>query len=295
MLRFVLLADRVQTCGLSACNIPEALHLDPRAWDLLSYPQTHAIPRSVHVLRIRISQQPVVGASTTGSRDTASTTTTRQRRLWEVLTKAGQRFLQTTLKGCPNITGVTTVPHDQLPRHRQRDGWNTPTATRWGEELQRMMAQQPPHQPRGRLLTLRGSNLAAVLQVVGVDQVFTQSNNPRDVALTLGIEAARLCLIRELRTVFLDAGISVAYKHIALLADCITFSGKLISISRHGMNRVFDSVFNLASNEATVTSITEAAKRNQTDYLTAPSGQLTFGQTVTSGTGMVRLVPLDVL
>ena len=41
----------------------------------------------------------------------------------------------------------------------------------------------------------------------------------------------------ELRTVLSGDSSYVNYRHIALLADCMTFGGYLMAVSRHGVNR----------------------------------------------------------
>ncbi len=44
----------------------------------------------------------------------------------------------------------------------------------------------------------------------------------------LGIEGARACLFNELRNVLSFDGAYVNYRHIACLADCMTFGGYLM-------------------------------------------------------------------
>ena len=60
-----------------------------------------------------------------------------------------------------------------------------------------------------------------------------------------GIEAARATIINEFRNALSAFGIYVNYRHLACLADCMTFGGFLMAISRHGINRgmLFINIF----------------------------------------------------
>ena len=53
----------------------------------------------------------------------------------------------------------------------------------------------------------------------------------------LGIEGVRSTLFKELRNVFEFDGAYVNYRHLACLADCMTFGGYVMAINRHGINK----------------------------------------------------------
>ena len=77
-----------------------------------------------------------------------------------------------------------------------------------------------------------GSNLPTVLALEGVDHTRTSSNDIHETFHTLGIEAARELLVRELRSVHSSYGIYVNYRHISLLCEFMTKEGFLTSITR---------------------------------------------------------------
>lgn len=68
----------------------------------------------------------------------------------------------------------------------------------------------------------------------------------------LGIEATRNAILKEIRLVLEYFNIYVGFRHIALLSDIITASGKMMPISRVGINRIYDSPLRKCSFEETV-------------------------------------------
>ena len=75
------------------------------------------------------------------------------------------------------------------------------------------------------LLETDGTNLAEVMTFPAVNHRTTVSNDVLEMFQVLGIEGARSSLFNELRNVLSFDGAYVNYRHIALLADSMTFSG----------------------------------------------------------------------
>jgi len=80
-----------------------------------------------------------------------------------------------------------------------------------------------------------------------------------EILTELGIEAARLSLINELRFVLDSYGIYVNYRHLATLCDIMTNKGILTAITRHGINRVDSGALRKCSFEETVEILLESA------------------------------------
>ena len=57
----------------------------------------------------------------------------------------------------------------------------------------------------------------------GVDGRNTKSNHVMEVLETLGIEAARKCIIDEIKQTMESHGMSIDIRHMMLLADLMTF------------------------------------------------------------------------
>lgn len=96
-------------------------------------------------------------------------------------------------------------------------------------------------------LCVEGSGLRDVMATYGVIGKHTKSNNILEVFSTLGIEAARTTIMTEITDVMEGHGMSVDYRHIMLLASQMTSRGEVLGITRHGLAKMRESVFNLAS------------------------------------------------
>lgn len=127
------------------------------------------------------------------------------------------------------------------------------------------------------VLETSGTDIRRVLSLPLVDKVRTTTNHLWDVYNNFGIEAARRSLLREIRLVLEFFNIYVNYRHVALLADCITASGRLMAISRTGINRVYQSPFRKCSFEETVDILVEAAVFAEKDLLKGVSENVMVG------------------
>merc|ERR1739848_383297 len=84
-------------------------------------------------------------------------------------------------------------------------------------------------------LFVEGDNLREVLATPGVLGKKTSSNNTFEVASTLGIEAARTTIMKEIDYTMSSHGMSIDKRHIMLLADLMTCRGEVLGITRHGL------------------------------------------------------------
>jgi DNA-directed RNA polymerase subunit A' len=134
-----------------------------------------------------------------------------------------------------------------------------------------------------------GSNLAKVLQVIGVDTSRTTTNNVHEIAKTLGIEAARNALVNEAKGVLEDQGLDVDVRHVLLVADMMTSTGEVQQIGRHGISGKKASVLARAAFEITVPNIVEAAVKGESDPLEGVTENVIVGQSIPIGTGLVEL------
>lgn len=135
-----------------------------------------------------------------------------------------------------------------------------------------------------------GSNLKRVLAHRDVDISKTYSTDIHEIYAVFGVEAARNALIKEINQVLDFNGIYVNYHHIALLADTMTMTGRLTSISRHGFNKLNKSPIAKASFEETIEQLKRAALYNDTDHMRSVSARIMFGQAIKGGTGFSQMV-----
>lgn len=101
--------------------------------------------------------------------------------------------------------------------------------------------------PESYKLCVEGTGLGPVMATYGVIGNKTKSNNVWEVYQTLGIEAARTTIMSEITEVMEGHGMTVDHRHIMLLASQMTSRGEVLGITRHGLAKMRESVFNLAS------------------------------------------------
>jgi DNA-directed RNA polymerase III subunit RPC1 len=142
---------------------------------------------------------------------------------------------------------------------------------------------------KGYSLVVEGLNLRAVLGTHGVDFKKTTSNHVIEVEKTLGIEAARDCIIREIIYTMSEHGITVDMRHVMLLADLMTNKGEVLGITRFGIAKMKDSVLMLASFEKTTDHLFNAALQGRTDNINGVSECIIMGRPMPIGTGMSKL------
>ena len=164
------------------------------------------------------------------------------------------KLLNSRVKGVPDIERVTIVKQDEE--------WIIQTA---------------------------GSNLAKVLLIDGVDTSRSTTNNVYEIWQTLGIEAARTALIKEITNTLEEQGLEVDTRHIMLVADLMTSKGHLQQIGRHGIAGTKTSVLARAAFEITVPTIARASLEGQVEALKGVTENVIVGATVPVGTGMVDL------
>ncbi|EDV92173.1 GH24768 [Drosophila grimshawi] len=147
-------------------------------------------------------------------------------------------------------------------------------------------AQQPPTYK----LCIEGYGLRDVIATYGVIGEKTRSNNICEIYQTLGIEAARTVIMSEITDVMEGHGMSVDWRHIMLLASQMTARGEVLGITRHGLAKMRESVFNLASFEKTADHLFDAAYYGQMDAINGVSERIILGMPAGIGTGIFKLL-----
>jgi DNA-directed RNA polymerase II subunit RPB1 len=144
-----------------------------------------------------------------------------------------------------------------------------------------------------RIVDTDAPSLSEVLALPFADPSRTETNNVVDVYATLGIEAARASIYRQIYDIFANKDKTVNPRHVMLLVDTMTRAGKLQSVDRHGINRSSDfSPLTKCSFEETTDMLRDAALFGEVDRMAGVSSCLMFGQVPVGGTGAVS-VALD--
>lgn len=108
---------------------------------------------------------------------------------------------------------------------------------------------------------------------------------------TLGIEAVRNYLVKEIPKVLSQEGIELDHRHILLLVDNMTCEGFIKSNKYSGI-KLKESVFLKATFEQATKTFSKAAASSQTEYLQNVSAQLVVGKTPTIGSNVITCMPV---
>jgi DNA-directed RNA polymerase I subunit RPA1 len=119
---------------------------------------------------------------------------------------------------------------------------------------------------------------------VGVNPNTIASNDINAILETYGVEAARLSIVKEVLGVFGVYGINVDPRHLALIADYMTFEGKYRPMNRLGIGGSA-SPFLKMSFETSMNFLTAATTRGGLDNTDSPSARIVLGRIVGNGTG----------
>ena len=138
-----------------------------------------------------------------------------------------------------------------------------------------------------------GTNLLDVLGLDYIDPNRTVSNDIMEIFYVLGMEAARQAIYNELAEVLEFDGSYVNAHHMALLCDRMTFSKKMISIFRHGINNDDIGPIAKASFEETPEMFLKAARHAELDTMRGISANVMCGQEGLFGTAAFQVV-LDI-
>lgn len=132
-------------------------------------------------------------------------------------------------------------------------------------------------------------NSGNYLQESKVDFTEVTSNNIQEILAVLGVEAARKGLMDELNMILGSYGVN--HRHLATLVDIMTTRGKLMSITRHGINRVDDAgALRKCSFEETVEILLEASQHAEVDPLAGVTENIIMGQLAPYGTGAFEVM-----
>ena len=138
-----------------------------------------------------------------------------------------------------------------------------------------------------------GTNLLDVLGLDFIDNKRTMSNDIVEIYNVLGIEAARQAIYNELVEVVEFDGTYINFHNYSVLVDRMTFTHKLISIFRHGINNDNIGPIAKASFEETPEMFLKAARHAELDTLRGVSANVMCGQEGFFGTGAFQVI-LDI-
>jgi DNA-directed RNA polymerase II subunit RPB1 len=134
-----------------------------------------------------------------------------------------------------------------------------------------------------------GTNMLEVLALDYIDNKRTFSNDIIEIYEILGIEAARQIIYNELAEVIEFDGTYINYHNFSLLCDRMTFTSKLISITRFGVNSDNIGPIAKASFEETPEMFLNAARYAEIDNMRGISANVMCGQEGYFGTSCFQV------
>lgn len=138
-------------------------------------------------------------------------------------------------------------------------------------------------------LLVEGTNMQAVMATDGVKGTATSTNHVHEIEKFLGIEAARRSIMKEIVFTMGSHGMSIDNRHTQLLADCMTYKGEVLGITRFGIAKMKDSVLHTASFEKTGDHLFDAAIHGRVDQVTGVSESIIMGIPMPTGTGLFKI------
>ncbi|VWU50820.1 DNA-directed RNA polymerase III subunit RPC1, putative, partial [Hepatocystis sp. ex Piliocolobus tephrosceles] len=139
-------------------------------------------------------------------------------------------------------------------------------------------------------ILVEGNALSYVLGLEGVNFMNTTSNHVINVFQVLGIEAARVTIINEIKKCVEAYSIDIDIRHIMLLADIMTFTGDILGINRFGIQKARHSTLMLASFEETNEHLFVSSFFKNIDEINNISESIIVGKNIPIGTGSFQLL-----
>ncbi|MFH1650191.1 MAG: DNA-directed RNA polymerase subunit A'' [Candidatus Woesearchaeota archaeon] len=140
------------------------------------------------------------------------------------------------------------------------------------------------------VIVTAGSNLKDIMKLDFIDTDRTTTNDIVEIEKYFGIEAARQAIMNEILKVIEGQGIDIDVRHIMLVSDIMTMSGKVLGINRYGIVKEKPSVLARASFETPIRHLMNASIAGEIDPLNSVIENVMINQPVPLGTGLPGLV-----
>lgn len=141
-----------------------------------------------------------------------------------------------------------------------------------------------------RSIQTEGANLMGIRSFgqdfIDLNQLY--SNDIDAIRRTYGVEAARASIINEVAGIFQVYGIGVDFRHLALLADYMTYDGGYKPFNRTGLSGSPSPLLR-ASFETTASILAEAALYGDFDDMKSPASSIVMGSVPSVGTGLFNV------
>ena len=114
------------------------------------------------------------------------------------------------------------------------------------------------------------------------------TNDIHTIRALLGVEAARVAILIEIRKILAHYGIDLNVRHLLLLADWMTQNGNLTPMTRHGLKKIETGVLKRATFEEVVGVFINAAVQERKDPVDSISACILTGKIANIGSNTVH-------
>ena len=199
--------------------------------------------------------------------------------VWEtVVNDFEKNMTHSLLKDLENnveISGIAGITHASM-HQATKTGWNSDTL-----EIQTIQEF---------VIQTTGTNLRKLWTIPVVDWRRSTSNDVFEILDVLGIEAAAVALFSEIRTVLSFDGCYIDDRHIMLIVNVMTRAGGLMSLNRHGLNKLSTSALVKCTFEEAVDILFDASAFAEKNTISSISDNIMCGQPIPGGTGKPHLL-----
>ena len=143
---------------------------------------------------------------------------------------------------------------------------------------------------RDYIIMTLGTNLKEILELKEVNKDKLISNDLHEVAGVLGIEVARQLIINEISETLKTQGLNIDNRHLKLVADSMTSSGKVKGVTRMGIIAGKSSILARATFETPVKQFVNSSIKGTGDKLTSVVENIILNQPIPVGTGLPGLL-----
>lgn len=146
--------------------------------------------------------------------------------------------------------------------------------------------------PEKTFAFIKSLSLFEVFKNLDINKKKIYCNSISIILEIFGIECSRKVIIGEIQEIFDLHEISINCRHTILMAEIMTYHGKILGLNRYGLSKMKTNTLVLASFEKTIENLFSSATNTTEDKIFGVSDNIILGKKLENGTGCVGLVQM---
>jgi len=138
-----------------------------------------------------------------------------------------------------------------------------------------------------KVIHVEGLNVSSLSKIKGIDAYKSFTHDIITVYDIMGINAARMLILKIFREIFTD---NTNYQHLTIMADLMTNKGCLTSIDRHGFNKNEIETLSKVSFENMNENFNNAALNSEKNSINNVVSRIIMGMPIKGGTNLCDLI-----